>query len=470
VRADMAESILFLTGHLAQARLEAVLAGMDGAFDWKVLDIGVKVAALMTEEIIMRRLPNPVEADQVMLPGRCRADLERLSSRFGVPFLRGPDELKDIPTYFGRARKASDMTKYDIQIFAEIVDASALSVDSILKRASDYIQKGANVIDLGGLPDTPFPYLEEGIRTLKQQGYKTSVDSANPEELLRGGKAGADYLLSLNEDTLHIADEVASIPVLIPKEHGDMASLYRAMDALDKKSRKYLVDPVLDPINFGFMESLERYAQVRRERPDAEMLMGTGNLTELTDADTTGITAVLLGIASELHIRNVLVVQVSPHTRRTVEEHDLARRIMFASRAEHELPKDYADGLLCLHARRPFPQSSDEIAESAREVRDKNFRIEIAEDGIHIYNRDGHHIAQDAFDLYPKLGVDQDGAHAFYLGAELARAEIAWRLAKRYAQDEPLDWGVAADAPADDKTRLKEAGHTLIAKRKREAS
>jgi dihydropteroate synthase-like protein len=466
----MAESILFLTGHLAQARLEAVLAGMDGAFDWKVLDIGVKVAALMTEEIIMRRLPNPVEADQVMLPGRCRADLERLSSRFGVPFLRGPDELKDIPTYFGRARKASDMTKYDIQIFAEIVDASALSVDSILKRASDYIQKGANVIDLGGLPDTPFPYLEEGIRTLKQQGYKTSVDSANPEELLRGGEAGADYLLSLNEDTLHIADEVASIPVLIPKEHGDMASLYRAMDALDKKSRKYLVDPVLDPINFGFMESLERYAQVRRERPDAEMLMGTGNLTELTDADTTGITAVLLGIASELHIRNVLVVQVSPHTRRTVEEHDLARRIMFASRAEHELPKDYADGLLCLHARRPFPQSSDEIAESAREVRDKNFRIEIAEDGIHIYNRDGHHIAQDAFDLYPKLGVDQDGAHAFYLGAELARAEIAWRLAKRYAQDEPLDWGVAADAPADDKTRLKEAGHTLIAKRKREAS
>jgi dihydropteroate synthase-like protein len=326
------------------------------------------------------------------------------------------------------------------------------------------------VIDLGGLPDTPFPHLGETVRALRQRGYKVSVDSANPGELLRGGKACADYLLSLNEETLHIADQVASIPVLIPKEHGDMASLYRAMDALDKKGRAYLVDPVLDPINFGFMESLGRYAALRRKRPDAEILMGTGNLTELTDADTTGITAVLLGIASELHIRNVLVVQVSPHTRRTVEEHDLARRIMFASRAEHELPKDYADGLLCLHARRPFPQSPEEIAEAAREVRDKNFRIEIAEDGIHIYNRDGHHIAQDAFDLYPKLGVDQDGAHAFYLGAELARAEIAWRLAKRYAQDEPLDWGVAADAPAEDKTRLKEAGHTLIAKRKREAS
>ena len=466
----MAESILFLTGHLARPRLEAVLEGMNAEFGWKVLDIGVKVAALMTEDIIVRRVPQPVEADKIMLPGRCRADLDRLASRFGVPFLRGPDELKDIPVYFGRARKAADLTKYDIQIFAEVVDASALSVDAILKRAEDYAQKGADVIDLGGLPDTPFPHLGETVRALRQRGYKVSVDSANPEELLRGGKACADYLLRLNEETLHIADQVASIPVLIPKEHGDMASLYRAMDALDKKGRAYLVDPVLDPINFGFMESLGRYAALRRKRPDAEILMGTGNLTELTDADTTGITAVLLGIASELHIRNVLVVQVSPHTRRTVEEHDLARRIMFASRAEHELPKDYADGLLCLHARRPFPQSPEEIAEAAREVRDKNFRIEIAEDGIHIYNRDGHHIAQDAFDLYPKLGVDQDGAHAFYLGAELARAEIAWRLAKRYAQDEPLDWGVAADAPAEDKTRLKEAGHTLIAKRKREAS
>ncbi|HKA46606.1 MAG TPA: DUF6513 domain-containing protein, partial [Methyloceanibacter sp.] len=337
----MAESILFLTGHLAHPRLEAVLEGMKASFAWKVLDIGVKVAALMTEEIIVRRLPEPVEADKIMLPGRCRADLDRLSERFGVPFLRGPDELKDIPGYFGRARKASDMTKYDIKIFAEIVDASALTIEAILTRAGDYVSKGANVIDLGCLPDTPFPHLEDAVQTLKAKDYKVSVDSADPQELLRGGSAGADFLLSLNEDTLHVADQVASTAVLIPKDHGDLASLYRAMDALDAKGRAYLADPVLDPINFGFMESLERYARVRRDRPNAEMLLGTGNLTELTDADTTGITAVLLGIASELQIRNVLLVQVSPHTRRTVEEHDLARRIMYASRADHDLPKDY---------------------------------------------------------------------------------------------------------------------------------
>ena len=39
------------------------------------------------------------------------------------------------------------------------------------------------------------------------------------------------------------------------------------------------------------MASLERYAEVRRRYPDAEMLMGIGNLTELTAADSTGVNA-----------------------------------------------------------------------------------------------------------------------------------------------------------------------------------
>ena len=461
----MTETILFITGRLAKPRLEAVLSAMNADFEWSVVDIGVKVAALMTEEILLRRLPDAGAADKIMLPGRCRADLERLSDHYGVPVVRGPDEVKDIPVFFGRARKASDMSKYDIRIFAEIIDATTMSIEDILAIAEDYSHKGADVIDLGCLPDTPFPHLEEAVHALKTYGYQVSIDSADPDELLRGGKAGADYLLSLDESRLHIADQVASVPVLIPKDHGDMDSLYRSMAVLDEKGLPYLADPVLDPINFGFMASLERYAELRRKRPDVEILLGTGNLTELTDADTTGTTAMLIGIASELNIKNVLVVQVSPHTRRTYEEHDVARRLMFASRADGELPKGYTDDLLCLHAKRPFPLTPEEIAENAAAVRDKNFRIEVAEDGVHIYNRDGHHVAQDIFELYEKLNLGDDSAHAFYLAAELARAEIAWRLGKRYAQDERLDWGVAADKPSEDMTRLKAAGHTLAMKK-----
>jgi len=457
----MAERTLFLTGHLARARLEKVLAAAELGFEWSILDIGVKVAALMTEAIIRRRLPRPIDADRVIVPGRCRADLARLSAELGVTFERGPDELKDLPAWFGKHGHGLDLSRHDMRIFAEIVDASALSTDAILARARAMRGAGADVIDLGCLPDTPFPHLEEAVQELARNGILVSVDSADTDELRRGGRAGARFLLSLTEHTLDVATETGAQPVLIPATHADLPSLLRAAEEADKRGIAAILDPILDPIHFGFMASLARYAETRRRLPQAEILMGTGNLTELTDADSAGTTAMLLGVCSELAIRNLLVVQVSPHTRRTIEEHDAARRIMFAARADASLPKDYGTALLALHERKPFPYSPAEIAELAQQVKDDNFRIEVAADGIHVYNRHRHEVAQDAFALFEKLGVEKDGAHAFYLGAELMRAEIAWRLGKRFAQDEPLDWGVAVDRPEEDRTRPREAGHTL---------
>ena len=106
-----------------------------------------------------------------------------------------------------------------------------------------------------------------------------------------------------------------------------------------------------------------------------------------------------------------------------------------------------------------------EIAELADQVRDANFRIEVAEDGIHVFNRDIHRVAPNAMTLFTELGVERDGPHAFYLGTELMKAEIAWRLGKRYAQDSPLDWQCAADRADEDLTRPAEPGHTLRTKK-----
>jgi dihydropteroate synthase-like protein len=459
----MAERILFLTGHLARPRLEKVLASLHAGFEWSIVDVGVKVAALMTEAIISRRVPRPVNAERIVVPGRCRADLDRLSAEFGVRFERGPEELKDLPAYFGKHGRTLDLSRHDMRIFAEIVDASTLGVDAILARAMAMRTAGADVVDLGCLPDTPFPHLEDATRELKAAGFEVSVDSAAPDELRRGARAGAAFVLSLTEHTLDIASDTGATPVLIPADHGDLASLLRAAEAADKRGISAILDPILDPIHFGFMASLERYAEVRRRLPQSEILMGTGNLTELTDADSGGVTAALLGVCSEVYIRNILVVQVSPHTRRTIQEHDAGRRMMFAAREDRSLPRDYGGALVQLHDRSPFPNTPQEIADLAGQIKDANFRIETADDGIHVYSRDGHHVTQDAFSLFPKLGVGSDAPHAFYLGAELMKAEIAWRLGKRYAQDEPLDWGCAVDRLAEDLTRLRVAGHTLRA-------
>ena len=411
---------------------------VDPPFTWRVHELGLSVAGLMTADMIERRLPNAMGADRILVPGRCRGDLDAVSQRFGVPVMRGPEELADLPQFFGRQARQTDLSKYDTLIFAEVVDAPQLSLAAIEARARALIADGADVIDLGCLPATPFPHLEEAIAHLRSIGFKVSADSLEPDDLLRAGRAGADYLLSLREDTLWIADEVGSTPVLIPGEAKDIASLERAIDTLTRRGRSYLADAILDPIHFGFADSIARYHALRRSRPDAPIMMGIGNVTELTHADTIGMNALLFGIASELRLAAVLVVQVSEHARSVVREADVARRIMYAARSENALPKDYSSALLALHEKHPFPHTPAEIAELAAAVRDPNFRVMPAADGLHVFNRDGHHCSDDPFALWLLLGLEDDAAHAFYMGVELARAQIAWQLGKRYAQDEEL--------------------------------
>lgn len=459
----MAEHILFLTGKLAEKQLHRILEEIAPEFEYTVHQLGLTVAALMTADMIRRRLKNHFGATRVLVPGRCRGDLDQLSAEMGIPFERGPEELRDLPEYFGKQARKPDLSRYDLRIFAEITEAPRMDLDAIVRQARDYRKNGADIIDIGCLPATPFPHLEATVQALKSEGFQTSVDSLDNEDLIRGGRAGVDFLLSLDEKSLWIADQVAATPILIPASHGDLDSLSRAINSLHAKKRECIVDPILDPIHFGFADSLVRYHEIRRRHPDIEIMMGIGNLTELTHADTIGINAILLGLCSELGIRNILATQVSKHARTAVREADLARRILFAARELNALPKHIDDGLMALHDRSPFPYSGAEIEELARLIHDPSYRIQISSDGLHIFNRDGFHSATDPFDLYPKLGVEKDGGHAFYLGVELARAQVAWQLGKRYAQDERLHWGcvVESTVPTIDPHAYKPAGSTL---------
>ncbi|MBC7943729.1 MAG: dihydropteroate synthase [Burkholderiales bacterium] len=459
--------ILFLTGKLAEKSLHKVLAGMQPTeFSYAVQQIGINVAGLMTADLIARRVSDAMNADRIVVPGRCRGDLDQLAARYGVPVMRGPEELKDLPEFFGHAGKPVDLSRHDVLIFTEIVDAPHIDIAAILRRAATYRDDGADIIDLGCLPDTPFPHLEDAVRALHEAGHRVSVDSIDAQELLRGGRAGADYLLSLKEDTLWIADEAASVPVLIPSQPHDVESLARAIDYMEQRGRTYFADAILDPIHFGFTDSIVRYAELRKRFARAPIMMGIGNLTELTDADTGGVNALLMGLISELHITAVLTTEVSPHARSVVRETDAARRMMFAAREADSLPRNFSNDLLALHARKPFPDTPEEIAEIAAAIKDPSFRVQVSRNGIHVYNRDGLHCETDPFQLFTHLKLENDGAHAFYMGVELARAQIAFQLGKRYAQDQELDWGAASKRPADDVSGgYHTAGATLVARK-----
>jgi hypothetical protein len=147
--------------------------------------------------------------------------------------------------------------------------------------------------------------------------------------------------------------------------------------------------------------------------------------------------------------------------RRAVKEADWARRIMHAARRHQTLPKGMSDALMTVHAKHPFPDTPEEIAATAALVRDPNFRVQVSAQGLHVYNRDGLRSGLGAFELWPQLGLEGDAAHAFYMGVELAHAEIAHRLGKRYVQDQPLDWGCAVERDAQDLTEWCAPGTTL---------
>jgi len=460
----MADRLLFLTGKLAKPSLEKVLGEMALLpFDYHIHELGLSVAALMTDKMIARRLKpeHIVGYKEIIVPGRCRGDLVALSKTLGISVVRGPDEVKDLPLYFGRERKIPDLSQYSVNIFAEIVDAPERDIASILARAEYYREAGADVIDIGCLPQEKFPHMEEAIVALHEAGFKVSVDSLEIDDLRRAGKAGADYLLSLTEQTYHLAEEVDAVPILVPAEPGSLESLERAMELMDKLNRPWIADPILDPIHFGLTNSIVRYQQLRQHYPTADIMMGVGNLTELTDADTSGINAMLFGIISELGVNNVLATEVSPHARRAIKEADVARRMMYAAKADSSLPRDLTADLLAIHERRPFPDSAGEIADLASNIKDPNYRIKVAEQGIYMFNRDGLMLETDPFAFYPQLDLKDDVGHAFYLGAELARAQVAWQLGKRYNQDEELQWGCATTSKIEDLTQQKQEGTTM---------
>ena len=169
--------------------------------------------------------------------------------------------------------------------------------------------------------------------------------------------------------------------------------------------------------------------------------MGTGNLTELTDCDSAGANAILMGLVSELSINAVLVVQVSGHCRTSIKETDIARKIMFFFQKNQRLPFGIDNGLMCMSERKPHRFSKNEIKEIVEMVKDRNFRILLGEDGINVFNSLIHEIGNNPYDFYEQMKVDDDASHAFYLGVELAKAQIAFELGKNYDQDNDLKWG-----------------------------
>ena len=263
----------------------------------------------------------------------------------------------------------------------------------------------------------PFPDLGEVVSELRGAGFRISVDSFDPSEIRTAVEAGAELVLSVNDSNLEVARDVGrnARVVVIPDFGQGLDTLDRNIEALERWGVGYLIDPVIEPIGFGFMASLERYAEVHRRYPDARQLMGIGNITELTSADTTGVNAILIAICEELGVRAVLTTEVINWARGAVREIDIARRLMHHAVQHRTLPKAVDDRLLTVKDPKILEYSEAELRELHAAVKDPNFRIFTDRDTITVFNDEIFIRGTDIQQIFSQLGVDE-GTHAFYLG------------------------------------------------------
>jgi dihydropteroate synthase-like protein len=444
------EHLLFVTGKLAEPALRRLLTDLAprAGFEYSVSVLPITVAALATTPWIARHLIVPPDIDRILLPGLCAGDLGPLVQLTRVPVERGPKDLLDLPHFFGEGAQApAGYGAHDIEILAEVNHAPRLPFEEILAQARRFHEAGADVIDLGCDPGSTWSGIGDAVRGLREAGLRISVDSFNVEEVEMAVAAGAELVLSVHSGNIETAralfERHGPAFVVVPEVPATLEGLDQAVSTLHGWGVPFRIDPVLEPIGFGFAASLGRFLEVRRRYPDAEMMMGVGNLTELTDVDSAGINVLLIGCCQELGIRSVLTTEVINWCRSCVRELDHARRLVYHASRQHVLPKHLDPDLVLLRDPRLFEHGEATLRELAERITDRNFRLFAERGQLHVLNNRMSLHGSDPFLLFAEMCEREniDVSHAFYLGYEMAKAVTALTLGKNYAQDQALRWG-----------------------------
>lgn len=441
------DQLHFITGRLAEPALRKTLEKMAGSadFKWTVQVLPITVAALMTPSWIAKRIEVPEGSSKVVLPGYCDGDVSPIEAVVAIPIVVGPKDLRQLPKFFGQQQDPPSLDQWDIDIIAEINYAPRMSMDEVIAMAESYRADGATLIDVGCEPNSLWVGVADCVKTLKDLGHRVSIDSLTPKEIAPAVAAGAELVLSVNGTNREAAVDWGCEVVVIPDDIRDIESMQDTIEFLAERNVPLRIDPILEPIGMGFAQSLQRYMDARRRWPEAEMMMGVGNLTELTDVDSAGVNFLLLAICQELRIHSVLTTQVINWAQSSVKECDIARRLVRYAIEEKVPPKNLGYDLVSLRDAQRLNFGAEAIAALAENIKDHNYRIFAEEGEVHLLGSQTHWHDADPFKVFDALAESNpknlDASHAFYLGYEMCKAMIANQLGKNYTQDEALRWG-----------------------------
>lgn len=492
-----------------------------------VITLPFAVAALMTTRYIEAKLKEMKlkKFDMILLPGLIRGDVSDIAKKIKKPVFKGPRHAADIPSVLEATKKikfstnipADDIIRGELiekalkilkdteknknellkkkgnilignlavgkdfpaRIVAEIVNAPKMTDDEIRLKAEYYADSGANIIDIGMMAGMNMPKDAARAITIVKESMDlpVSIDSMNPTEIEAAVSAGADLIVSIDANNMkEISKFGTHLPVVVlptdfhkglfPRQADERVTLLEKNIAKAKEYgfTKIIADPILDPlISPGTTESIAATRKFRQNDKHTPIFWGVGNVTELMDADSPGVNAMLAGLAAELEVSFLLTTEVSDKVRGSVIELNRASEMMFLAKKRESIPKELGIDLLILKEEKlKIDQIDKEMIETTEIldiINDQKyfpdpkgcFKILIDRENrdiLLLYYKRSNMIkpeliikGKNAKNLYKtasKKGIISTLEHASYLGSELEKANIALRIGRSYIQDNPL--------------------------------
>jgi dihydropteroate synthase-like protein len=515
--------VLLITGLLAEKIVKSY--AKESSVETKVLALKVPVAALLNPEQIAKTLKKTDTEifEAILVPGLIRGDTSIIADSVGTPTFKGPRYAADLPMVLdalGRVKlstvtPACDLLRaelrqkalreldaveknrdvllknlgnmligelavgkdFPMRVMAEIVDAALMPNDEIQRLAKHYVKMGADVIDVGMVADESRPSdAKRAVEAVKSVvNAPVSIDTLDPDEIREAVSAGANMVLSADagnvEQIAPFASDIAVVVIPTNQREGyfpeKAEDRIRFLEKIMEKARRLgmkrlMADLILEPSNV--VESLVAFRDFAVRHPEVPLFVGVSNVTELFDADSVGINALLARLSSEVNASMLLATEKSSKAKGTVREEVLASKMMFLAKKRGSVPKDLGIDLLVLKDKRKHEETYDKEMEADAQVTMANEEIEPAvadQQGVFriMVDRNAETIAalhfatpeaqkpsnivkgETAEAVYAKIveiGLVTRLDHAAYLGSELAKAEAALKTGKEYIQDSPL--------------------------------
>ena len=515
--------VLLITGALAEDTVKRY--AKESNVNTEIVALKIAVAALLTPETIAKSLENMnlKSYDKILVPGLVRGDTAVIMKAVGVEAFKGPRYAADLPTVLDsigevqlstivpaddllqeklkkKALQEIEKTEqnretllkkpgnmlignlavgkdFPMRVLAEIVDAPLLDNDTIQRLAKEFVHAGASIIDVGMVAGESQPLVAKRIIEWVKQvvDVSVSIDTLDPAEIRAAVEAGAEFVLSADAGNLEaIAPYVSKVAVVViptnqrqgyfPKKVEERVKFMEEIIGKAKRLgiSKCLADLILEPSDV--LESFIAFRQFAKRNPDVPLFVGVSNVTELMDADSFGVNALLARLSSEVDASILLATEKSDKAKGTVAEEVAAAKMMFLAKKRGSVPKDLGVDLLVLKNKRVREEPYDKKLEVNAKVviaAEKSEPTSLDLEGVFKISIDrvdnvlvaAHYISIDltnpiniikgktADSVYKKIVVMRLVSkldHAAYLGSELAKAEIALRTGKEYIQDNIL--------------------------------